>query len=77
MLAVNYYPAERKGGTGVEYWLMGAATAVLFCARIVVPELAHSTLPHALAYLYAALPASSSEASLRSRASRPAPVPSF
>ena len=42
MLAVNYYPAEFKGGTSPEYWLMGAVTAVLFFASIVVHELAHS-----------------------------------
>ena len=42
MLAVNYYPAEFKGGTSVEYWLMGAVTAILFFASIVVHELAHS-----------------------------------
>ena len=42
MLAVNYYPVEFKGGTSVEYWLMGAVTAVLFFASIVVHELAHS-----------------------------------
>ena len=41
-LAVNYYPVEFKGGTSVEYWLMGAVTAVLFFASIVVHELAHS-----------------------------------
>ena len=42
LLAANYYPAEFKGGTSVEYWLMGAVTAVLFFASIVVHELAHS-----------------------------------
>jgi Zn-dependent protease/CBS domain-containing protein len=42
MLAVNYYPVEFKGGTSVEYWVMGAVTAVLFFASIVVHELAHS-----------------------------------
>jgi len=42
MLAVNYYPAEFKGGTNVEYWLMGAVTAILFFSSIVVHELAHS-----------------------------------
>jgi Zn-dependent protease/CBS domain-containing protein len=42
MLAVNYYPAEFKGGTSVEYWLMGAVTAILFFVSIVVHELAHS-----------------------------------
>jgi Zn-dependent protease len=42
ILAVNYYPAEFKGGTSAEYWLMGAVTAVLFFGSIVVHELAHS-----------------------------------
>src|SRR5579872_4950815 len=42
MLAVNYYPVEFKGGTSIEYWVLGAATAVLFFASIVVHELAHS-----------------------------------
>src|SRR5258708_17947939 len=42
VLAVSYYPAEFKGGTSAEYWLMGAVTAVLFFASIVVHELAHS-----------------------------------
>jgi Zn-dependent protease len=42
MLAANYYPVEFKGGTVAEYWLMGAVTAALFFASIVVHELAHS-----------------------------------
>jgi Zn-dependent protease/CBS domain-containing protein len=42
LLAVNYYPAAFKGGTSGEYWLMGAVTAVLFFASIIVHELAHS-----------------------------------
>lgn len=42
VLAVSYYPAEFKGGTSAEYWLMGAVTAVLFFGSIVVHELAHS-----------------------------------
>ena len=42
ILAVNYYPIEFKGGTSVEYWLMGAVTAVLFFVSILVHELAHS-----------------------------------
>ncbi len=42
LLAANYYPAAFRGGTIVEYWLMGAVTAVLFFVSIVVHELAHS-----------------------------------
>src|SRR5260370_7865727 len=42
VLAVSYYPLEFKRGTSVEYWLMGAVTAVLFFGGIVVHELAHS-----------------------------------
>ena len=42
VLAVSYYPVEFPGVTGAEYWLMGAMTAVLFFASIVVHELAHS-----------------------------------
>jgi Zn-dependent protease/CBS domain-containing protein len=42
LLAVNYFPAELKGGTSAEYWLMGLVTAVLFFASILVHELAHS-----------------------------------
>ena len=41
LLAVNYYPIEFKGGTVGQYWLMGAITAVLFFASIIVHELAH------------------------------------
>src|SRR5260370_7415405 len=42
VLAVSYYPLEFKRGTSVEYWLMGAVTAVLFFGSIFVHELAHS-----------------------------------
>jgi Zn-dependent protease len=41
-LASNYYPAQVKGGTSAEYWLMGAVTAVLFFLSILTHEMAHS-----------------------------------
>jgi Zn-dependent protease/CBS domain-containing protein len=41
-LAANYYPAELKGSTSAEYWLMGALTAVLFFLSILTHEMAHS-----------------------------------
>jgi Zn-dependent protease/CBS domain-containing protein len=44
LLAVEYDPAALKGSTSGEYWLMGAVTAVLFFASIVVHELAHSVV---------------------------------
>jgi len=42
MLALNYYPVELPGYTHGWYWGLGAVTAVLFFASIVVHELAHS-----------------------------------
>lgn len=42
VLAASYYPVEFKGGSSIEYWLMGAVTAVLFFGSIIVHELAHS-----------------------------------
>ncbi len=68
MLAVNYYPAEFQGGSSVEYWVMGAVTALLFFASIVLHELAHSWV--ALRYKISVLPGSlcsSLAACLRSR----------
>src|SRR5580704_1924622 len=42
LLAVNYFPAEFKGASSGEYWLLAAITAVLFFVSIVLHELAHS-----------------------------------
>jgi Zn-dependent protease len=42
LLAASYYPAEFPGSARSEYWLMGAITAVLFFASIIIHELAHS-----------------------------------
>lgn len=42
MLAVSYYPAEFKGWSTGEYWLMGAVTAVLLFVSVLIHELAHS-----------------------------------
>ncbi|MGA7158205.1 MAG: site-2 protease family protein [Acidobacteriaceae bacterium] len=44
LLAVGYYPAELKGAPRAEFWLMGAATALLFFVSIVLHELAHSAV---------------------------------
>jgi Zn-dependent protease len=59
VLAVSYYPAEFKGGTSAEYWLMGAVTAVLFFVSILVHELAHSRVASATRYPFAGSPCSS------------------
>ncbi len=44
ILAVSYYPAALKGAPPIEFWLMGAATAILFFVSIVLHELAHSAV---------------------------------
>lgn len=44
MLAVSYYPAEFKGWTVEEYWVMGAVTAVLLFVSVLIHELAHSLM---------------------------------
>ena len=44
ILAVNYYPLEFRGGTTVQFWMMGAVTAVLFFGSIIVHELGHSVV---------------------------------
>ena len=44
MLAVSYYPAEFRGWTAGEYWVMGAVTALLLFASVLIHELAHSVV---------------------------------
>jgi Zn-dependent protease/CBS domain-containing protein len=43
-LAVGYYPAEFPGWASQTYWLLGAVTAVLLFASVVLHELGHSTV---------------------------------
>jgi Zn-dependent protease/CBS domain-containing protein len=42
MLAVGYYPVEFTGWPQVEYWLVGAATALMLFVSVVLHELGHS-----------------------------------
>jgi len=42
MLAGSYYPAEVKGASAAEYWVMGAGTALLLFASVLIHELGHS-----------------------------------
>ena len=42
ILAVSYYPSEFRNWSGVEYWAMGAITAILLFVSVLVHELAHS-----------------------------------
>jgi len=43
-LAVSYFPAEFEDWPRVQYWVVGAVTAVLFFASVVLHELGHSVL---------------------------------
>jgi Zn-dependent protease/predicted transcriptional regulator len=43
-LAASYFPAEFKNWPAVQYWLVGAVTAVLFFGSIVLHELGHSVV---------------------------------
>jgi len=47
-LASGYYPAEFKGWPVWEYWVMGALTAVLFFASVLLHELSHSLVARPL-----------------------------
>ncbi len=43
-LAVNYYPVEFKNWPEALYWLMGAVTAVMLFASVLLHELGHSVV---------------------------------
>jgi Zn-dependent protease/CBS domain-containing protein len=43
-LAVSYYPAEFKNWPRFEYWLAGAATAIMLFVSVVLHELGHSVV---------------------------------
>jgi Zn-dependent protease/CBS domain-containing protein len=44
VLAVSYYPAEFKHWTAAGYWLMGAFTALMLFASVLLHELGHSVV---------------------------------
>jgi Zn-dependent protease/CBS domain-containing protein len=43
-LAVSYYPAEFKNWPVVEYWLVGAVTAIMLFVSVLLHELGHSVI---------------------------------
>jgi Zn-dependent protease/predicted transcriptional regulator len=43
-LAAGYFPQEYPGWSATTYWLVGAVTAVLFFASVLIHELGHSVL---------------------------------
>jgi Zn-dependent protease len=42
MLAASYFPAEFKGWSTAEYWVVGAITALLLFGSVILHELGHS-----------------------------------
>jgi len=44
MLASSYFPSEFKSWPAVQYWIVGAATTILFFTSVVLHELGHSIL---------------------------------
>jgi len=42
MLAVGYFPRQFKGGSIVEYWVLGAISAVMLFVCVLLHELGHS-----------------------------------
>jgi Zn-dependent protease/CBS domain-containing protein len=44
MLAVSYYPSEFSNWPTAQYWVMGAATAVMLFVSVLLHELGHSVI---------------------------------
>jgi Zn-dependent protease len=43
-MAIGYYPAEYKNWPAIQYWLLGAATAVMLFVSVLLHELGHSVV---------------------------------
>ena len=43
-MAVGYYPAEFKNWPVIQYWLLGAATAIMLFVSVLLHELGHSVV---------------------------------
>jgi len=43
-LATSYFPAEFKNWSATQYWIVGAATAILMFASVLLHELGHSVI---------------------------------
>src|SRR5512147_774018 len=42
--AVGYYPAEYKNWPAAQYWIVGAATAIMLFVSVLLHELGHSAV---------------------------------